>query len=71
MFSVGYLALLRVAGYKLVGTANFDFEEFMGTTPAAARTLLKDKWLKPKHAKQALLNLLKSKSIDAYMHILS
>jgi hypothetical protein len=70
-FSVGYLALLRVAGYKLVGTANFDFEEFMGTTPAAARALLKDKWLEPKHAKQALLNLLKSKSIDAYMHILS
>jgi hypothetical protein len=71
MLAVGYIALLRVAGYKVLEATNFDFEEYMGITRAAARTMLKDKWLKPKHAKQALLKLLKSKSIESYKHILS
>jgi hypothetical protein len=70
-FAVGYIALLCVAGHNALEVANFDFEEFMGITRAAARTMLKDKWQKPKHAKQALLKLLKSKSIDAYKNILS
>jgi hypothetical protein len=71
IFAVGYIALLRVSGYTAAEFADFHVEEYMGTTRAAARKMLKDKWQKPKHAKRALLKLLKSESTDEYKNMLS
>jgi MYND finger len=70
LLAIGYAALLRASGFKVSGQGDL-FAEMLGVEPAALKSLLKDKFQRANRARKALLDLMKSQSIDEYKQSLS
>lgn len=72
--AVAYLALLRISEPTTLEQFDAHGYEYFGFTKADCRSMLKDKFQKPKQAKREILKLMRSGSIDKYkknlLHVL-